>query len=124
MKKPLILKFVDKGVANRFEFKDYELIEMNDNLRKYPELFYKILIHEVSHEEGAYKPKDFAHDMKSKTPGLFRFMIKHPKAFFQVLPFYWDFRRNKVVYDISMISSWIMVIAVTVGIFLGLRWLL
>jgi len=122
--KPLYLDFVNKGVANRFDLEKYELIEMNDNLRKYPDLFYKVLMHELSHEDGSYKPKDFTHDMKSKTPGLFKFMIKHPLSFTQVLPFYWDMRRNKLVYDISVISSWIMALSIGAGVFFGLRWIL
>ncbi len=122
--KPIYLEFVNKGVGNRFDLGDHELIEMNDNLRKYPDLFYNVLMHELSHEDGPYKPKDFAHDMKSKTPGLFRFMIKHPLSFTQVMPFYWDFRRNKLVYDISVISSWIMAVGIATLIFFGLRWVL
>ena len=112
--KPLYLEFVNTGIANRFDFGDYDLIEMNKNLKKYPKLFYPVLIHEINHGESS-SLDDFKHDMKSKTPGLFRFMIKHPLALTQVLPFYWDMRRNKVVYDISYIASWIMIAVVASG---------
>jgi hypothetical protein len=65
--------------------------------------------------------------MKSRGPGMFRFMIRHPSSLTQLLPFYWDMRRNKVVYDINTILSWIMILGVTAGVYFGLgiffRWL-
>ncbi len=122
--KPLYLKFVNIGVANRFELEDHELIEMNHRLKMYPELFYEVLIHEVGHIDGNYKPMDFIHDMKSRTPGLFKFMGNHISAWTQVLPLYWDNKRKMIIYDISAIASWTMIIALSLGIFLSLGWIL
>lgn len=126
--KPLYLKFVNTGVGNRFELKDYDLIEMNKKLKMYPELFYAVLMHELAHSEDNSNLKDFKYDMKSKTPGLFKFMIKHPSAMTQVLPFYWDIKKNKLVYDVSYIVSWIMILGTTVGVYflmrIMMRWIL
>ena len=115
--KPIYLEFVKRGIANRFEFKDHSLIEMNWRLKMYPELFNAVLMHELGHDDDSSAMKDFKHDMKSKTPGLFKFMLNHLSAWTQLLPFYYDTRKNKVVYDISYISSWLMIAGITVGVF-------
>lgn len=122
--KPIWIELVNKGIANRFEFPDHELIEMNWRLTLYPNLYYHVFQHEMQHEDGNYKPKDFLHDMKSSTPGIYKFMGNHISAWTQLLPFYWDLRRNKLVYDISCIFSWVMIIGITTGMFYLLRWLL
>ena len=122
--KPIWIELVNSGVANRFEFEDHELIELNWRLTNHPSLYYSIIQHELNHQEGSFKSKDLLHDMTSRTPGLFKFMFNHLSAWTQVLPVYWDRRRKKVVYDISSIISWIMLGATTTGVFLLLRWLL
>tara|TARA_Y100000310_G_C20701481_1_gene830377 strand:+ start:758 stop:1129 length:372 start_codon:yes stop_codon:yes gene_type:complete len=122
--KPLWIELVDTGVANRFEFDDHELIEMNWRLTKYPELYNNVLQHELRHDSGNFKFRDFVHDMKSRTPGLFKFMGNHISAWTQILPFYWDKKRKSVVYDVSAIMSWSLAVALSIGIFYSLRWLL
>jgi len=122
--KPLYLQFVNTGIANRYEFEDHELIEMNDRIRKYPRLFYQILIHEIEHEEGGFKLKDLVHDMKAKTPGLFYFMRKHISAWTQILPCWWDFKRKQIVYDISVIVSWVVIIGLAFFMYKFLGWIL
>jgi len=122
--KPIYLKFVNTGVANRFDLGDHELIEMNKRVPLYPKLFYNVLMHELEHEDGGFKPKDLTHDLKSRTPGLFKFMKNHITAWTQITPFYWDFRRNQLVYDISAIVSWLMAVGLAGIVFFGLRWLL
>lgn len=114
---------MNTGIANRFDLGNYELIEINKRLRLYPELFYTVLMHELEHEEGKYRFKDFFHDMKSRTPGLFGFMRKHISAWTQILPFYYHTRFNQLVYDISSIVSWIMIALITTGVFFIMRWL-
>ena len=122
--KPLWIELVNTGVANRFEFEDYELIEMNWRLTKYPELYHKVLKHELEHDRGKYHLHDFVHDMTSKTGGLFHFMFNHITAWTQILPFYWDRKRKQFVYDISTIYSWIIIVCICVGSYYFLRWLL
>jgi len=121
--KPVWIELVSTGVANRFEFEDMELIEMNWRLTKYPQLYYNVFQHEIKHEDGSFKFHDFMHDMTSRTPGLFNFMKNHISAWTQLLPFYWDFNRKKLVYDISSIISWVMLIGTGAIIYNGLRWL-
>ncbi len=122
--KPIYIELVNHGVANRFEFEDIEVIEINWRLNNYPKLYHHILKHEFEHEDGDYKTQDFVHDMTSRTPGLFKFMRDHLSSWTQVLPFYWSFKKRRLIYDISAISGWIMIVAITFGIFYILRWLL
>lgn len=116
--KPLFLKFVNKGVANRFELKDHDLIEMNWRLKMYPELFYRVLIHELKHGEENNTIDDLAHDMKSRTPGLFKFMRNHISTWTQLLPFYWDRKKKLFIYDYNAIASWIIMLSIMVCIYL------
>lgn len=108
--KSLYIKFVNSGVANRFDDGEFEVIEMNKRIRDEPELFYEILMHEVEHQEGEFGLDDLLHDMKSKTPGLFKFMRKNPSTWIQVLPIYWHRNRSELVYDWSSIVSWMVLI--------------
>ena len=123
IKKPLWIELVNNGVANRFEFNDHELIEMNWRLTMYPDLYYNVFQHELKHDEGKYKFHDFFHDMKSRTPGLFKFMTHHISSWTQVLPFYWDRKRKQLVYDASSILSWFMIVGIAIGLFYLLRWM-
>lgn len=122
--KPLYLEFVNSGVANRFDLGEYEVIEMNHRLKLYPGLFFKILDHELEHSEGKFKTKDLIHDMKSKTPGLYKFMFNHISAWTQILPFYYDRKRKLMVYDITTITSWVLMLGIFIGSYYLLRWLL
>ncbi len=121
--KPLWIELVNTGVANKFEFPTHKLIEINWRLTKYPGLYYKIFQHELNHTDGKYKLKDLTHDMKSKTPGLFKFMSKHISSWTQLLPFYWDGKRKEFVYDISSIIGWVMVGGIAVTVYYILRWM-
>jgi len=122
--KPIWIDLVNSGVANRFSFKDYESIEMNWRLTNYPSLYRRVFEHEIKHESGKYKAKDFIHDMKSKTPGLHKFMRNHISSWTQILPVYWDKKRKLVVYDVSNIFLWVVGFFSCAGIYYGLRWLL
>ena len=122
--KPLWIELVNSGVANRFELEDHELIEMNWRLTLYPKLYYNVFQHEIKHNDGEYKPQDFIHDMKSRTPGLFKFMKNHLSAWTQILPFYWSRSKKRFIYDITTIASWLMVVGLGVVIFYLLRWIL
>ena len=120
--KPLWIELVNNGVGNRFEFDDHELIEMNWRLTMYPELYHRVLKHELGHDDDKNRFSDFFHDMKSRTPGLFKFMLHHVSSWTQLLPLYWDRKRHKLVYDLSCISSWIMIFGIAIGLFYLLRW--
>jgi hypothetical protein len=107
--KPLWIELVTDGVANRFDMGDYELIELHYKLTEYPKLYYNILQHELSHADGDFKSEDLIHDLKSKTPGLFKFMRENPSTWNQVLPLYYNKRRKSWIYDWSAITSWLMI---------------
>ncbi len=119
--KPIYIELVEKGVANRFDFPDEEIIEMNWRLTMYPDLYKRVLDHELGHQDGRFNLKDLAHDMKSRTPGLFTFMRKHISAWYQIIPIYWDRKRRQVVYDWSAIVSWWLLFgtAIVIYIFMG-----
>ena len=111
MVKPIWIELVDKGVANRFSLPNEELIEINWRLTEYPKLYYNVLQHELKHDENNFTAKDLKHDMFSRTPGLWKFMIKNPSTWVQLLPIYYDRKRKSFVYDWSAIIMWWMLIA-------------
>ena len=121
--KPLWIELVNGGVANKFEFPDHQLIELNWNLTKYPGLYYNVFQHELEHTDGKYQTKDLIHDMKSKTPGLHKFMLKHPSSWTQLLPIYYDRKRKAVVYDWSAIASWVLIFGIATAMYYILRWI-
>lgn len=95
------IRFVDWGVANNFN--DY--IEIHKELPNYPDLYEPILNHEKKHSRKPFSLYDLVHDFK-RTKGvnrfkLWKFMIKRPKTWVQILPFY--YRKDKgFVYDINL----------------------
>lgn len=107
--KPLYLEFVNTGIANRFDFGDYETIEMNWRLKMYPQIFYNALMHEIGHENGNNTLKDFWHDITAKTPGMFSFTRNHISSWTQFLPVYWSLRHKKIIYDWNRILDVIMI---------------
>jgi hypothetical protein len=115
--KPLYIEWVESGVANRFDDGKFETIEMNRRLKDEPDLFYEILMHEVEHQEGATGIKDIVHDMRSKTPGLFKFMRKNPSTWIQALPIYWHKKRKILVYDWSSITAWMVLVFTTMAVY-------
>ena len=99
--------FVNHGLANRFE----NCIEINKHLKKYPQLLKTILEHEYSHTDKSISKQDFKLDMMMPQAlhykQLFKFMIKHPKSFTQLLPFYYT-RKRGFVYDVNMILMYMI----------------
>jgi len=114
---------IDRGIANNFG----TYIEINKHLRKYPNLLNHILEHEFSHTNKLVSFEDFKLDFiqpsKVNSFEMFKFMIKHPKSFTQLLPFYWT-RKNGFVYDFNLIVMYlIMVFVFTLTIYLGGKYL-
>jgi len=113
------IRYVNEGIANRYD----EVIELNENLKKYPKLHDFMLKHEMDHTstEGFTK-QDFLLDInpgKISYRELMKFMIKNPKSFYQLLPFY---KRNNIVfYDINLIISW-TVVTVIIGLAVYFAW--
>lgn len=97
---------VSHGLANRFAGH----IEINKNLRKYPNLRSSILEHEHSHTDKKVSMEDFKLDFMMPQvihyKQLFGFMIKHPKSFTQLLPLYWT-KSKGLVYDFNMMVMYL-----------------
>ena len=110
------------GVANRFDDGDYETIEINRMLKAYPELYKLVMEHELEHDEGDFTSKDLIHDMKSRTKGLFKFMLRHPSTWIQILPIYWHRKRKTIVWDWNAIVSWMILGAISWLTYIVIGW--
>lgn len=114
---------VDNGIANNFG----TYIEINKNLKKYPELYKAILDHEVEHTDKIFSAKDFKLDLLSASNinniDLLWFIKNHPKALTQFMPL-WYSKRNGFYYDINMIIAYsIFSLPIIGAIILGVKFL-
>jgi hypothetical protein len=114
------IRYVDRALANNFG--DY--IEINENLKLYPELHDALLGHELAHSSSqGFTKKDFLLDISSTNVSywkLFKFMVKYPKSFLQFAPVY---KQGKTLfYDINMCIVWgILFVTVGLSVFFSLR---
>ena len=95
------IEYVESGIGNNFG----EVIELNVNLKKYPELHDEILKHELLHTDKGFTWYDFKHDITESSVDsldILKFMIKYPKSFTQLLPIYFS-KKHGFVYDINLI---------------------
>ena len=103
------------GIANKFP--DEGVIEVNENLSKYPDLYRAIMLHEFGHDNSVFSMKDLKHDLvpddKIKTGELIKFVFKHPRSITQIFPFYYS-RKRGFVLDINL-----SLIYIVFGIILG-----
>lgn len=112
------LRFVNFGVANRFHYTDWEEIEINKDLTATPPLYQNILKHELGHSPGANTWHDFKWDLKDgiRKKGLYKWMLKHPKSFTQLLPAYYDRYKRTWVVDLNGWILWVLIIFMIGGI--------
>ena len=105
-----IIEF-DHVLANRFS----NHIEINKNLIKFPNLRKSILEHEFAHTDKKVSLEDFKLDfLMTRTiqyKQLLGFMIKHPKSFTQLLPFYWS-KKKGIVYDFNLMVMYLIMSSV------------
>ena len=112
--------YVPYGLANRYD----NIIEVNENLKLYPELHDSILNHELSHtDKKGFTKEDFILDLGPSNVDyykLLKFMLVYPKSFWQFAPIY---KRDKIVfYDINMCIAWMVMLGVIgLSIFLAVR---
>lgn len=102
------ITYVDHGIGNNFG----DEIELNKDLLKYPELHEVVLNHELSHTDKLFSLKDLSIDLTENNIDLLsmlKFMIKHPKSFTQILPFYYT-KKHGFVYDINLIIIYLFMI--------------
>jgi hypothetical protein len=111
------VRYVDYGIANNFG----SHIELNRNLKAYPELHNSILEHEMAHsKEPGFTKKDFLLDLGPSHVNywkLFKFMCTFPKTFLQFAPFYWQKIEGKrtFIYDINLIIVWVTLLTIVSG---------
>ena len=107
----LPIKYVNNGIANNFG----TYIEVNKHLIEYPHLLEPILEHERAHTNQAVSVEDFKLDFMMPQAlhykELFKFMIKHPRSFSQLLPIYWN-KEKGLVYDFNMMVMYLMMFCV------------
>ncbi len=120
MEQQLNIVYRNWGISDRF---NDGTIEINKNLDKYPKLKRAILAHEVDHtNQSGFTRKDFLHDISSPDKvdmfEMMKFVIKHPRSWFQFLPFYYHKQRGLVL-DANMIIAYSVIVAM-VGIGLGI----
>ena len=111
--------YINHSIANRFS----NHIEINENLKKYPELHNQILAHEFKHEDGGFTFNDLKLDLTQRINiwQLSKFMIKHPKSFLQFAPIYYS-RKKGFVWDMNLILFYIfLIILVLIGFYLSIR---
>ena len=115
------IKYVDHSLSNRFE----NHIEINRNLKNYPKLLQPILEHELSHSDKPWSIEDFKLDFVSNNNinhwELFKFMLKHPKSFYQLLPIYYS-KEKGFVYDVNLIIMFIILFSIFIlTIYFGVK---
>lgn len=113
------IREVSYGVANNFG--DY--IEVNKNLKEYPKLYNQVLAHEFSHtDKKGFTKEDFMLDFGPSNVSygqLLVFMIRHPKALTQLMPFY--ISNKKVIYDTNLLIAYSTILGIiTIGVGLSL----
>lgn len=113
---------VDHSIANRFD----GYIEINKNLKKYPELLKPILEHELAHTNKVLTWHDFKLDFVSKTGvnyiDLIKFMFKHPRSFLQLSPIIKS--KGEFIFDINLfIMHSLFVLTFIVTIYVGVKYL-
>lgn len=99
------VRYVDYGIANNLG----DVIEVNEDLRKYPRLYTAVMQHELKHtDKNSLNYQDFLVDMeetKINYKELLKFMFKYPRSFFQFSPFY--ITKGTFYYDINMTLTWL-----------------
>lgn len=114
---------VNHSIANRF--KGY--IEINKNLKKYPELLKPILEHELAHTDKPFTFHDFKLDFFSNSKvnqfSLMKFMFKHPKTFLQLSPFLYSKKKGFVI-DFNLLIMYLIMFTIFImTIYIGVKFL-
>ena len=83
--------------------------------------------HELSHSNEAWSIKDFKLDFVSNNNlnhwELLKFMLKHPKSFYQLLPVTYSKGKFRS-YDINLLVMFLsMILVFTLTIYFGLKYL-
>lgn len=114
---------VNHSIANRFN----NHIEINKNLKHYPELFEPILQHELAHTNKDWSLHDFKLDFFSNSKvnhwSLTKFMFKHPASLLQLSPILYSKKKGFII-DINLSIMFITMFVVFIStIYLGVKYL-
>jgi len=109
---------VPYGIANRFTD---GTIEVNKNLKKYPEVYKAILKHELEHTDDFFTLHDLKHDLNSEHEvdqfQMLKFILRHPLTLVQFLPIFYTKKRG-IYYDLNLIIFYSFMIIIAVIAFL------
>lgn len=103
----LELGYSDWGIASRID----RHIILNRNLLRYPDLLLSIVKHEIDHS-NSYNVQDFISDIAIKQKGLWKFVLRHPKALSQFIPvgryktYLWIDWTLMIIYLVLGVSIW------------------
>ena len=92
---------INYGIGFYVKEGDKKWIELNKNLEKYPKLRRQVLAHEMLHYKSKNKHIDFMIDFSDifnfkRNWGLFKFSLKHPRAFLANSPLFYENRKWSV----------------------------
>ena len=92
-KKKIVL--VNYGLANSFK----DRIEINKELKNYPDLYNYVLDHELKHNDKAFSMSDIKHEfsLNKNILKLFIFILRRPKIWYELLPVYK--KQNTIIHD-------------------------
>jgi hypothetical protein len=114
------INFTSWAVANNFG----SFIEINKDLLQYPQLLAPILQHELSHSDKSWSFHDFKVDFFESTSikrlELLKFMLKRPRTWIQLLPFYWTPSKGFIV-DINKTIIYSILLSIFVIDFIAIR---
>ena len=117
------IRYVNHSIANRFN----GYVEINKNLKKYPELLVPIIAHEMAHTDATWSMEDFKLDFFSNNKvnnwQLLKFMFKYPKSFLQLSPVLYTKKKGFII-DINLIIMYVVMITIFgLTIYLGVKYL-
>ena len=117
------IEYVEHSIANNYG----SFIEINRHLKNYPSLLKPILKHELEHSEKAWSLHDLKLDFFSNNKinhwELLKFMLKHPKSFFQLLPVTYS-KEKGFAYDINLLVMFLsMILVFSLTIYFGVKYL-
>lgn len=109
------LHLVNNGIASRIG----NDIFLNKQALKYPDYARKLIIHELKHSDS-FNKSDIVHDLKDTyDKENFRFALKHPSAWLQLIPFgKW---KGKMWWDVTLLIYYSIVIGILVWITIILK---
>jgi len=101
----VLIQYTNWGLANWYK----DRIELNKNLKKYPNLHNYVLSHEKKHKEGF----DLINDIKPSilTLSLILFCLRYPKTLIDLSPIW--IKNKKIEYDKNKILLYIFFISLS-----------